>query len=368
MKKLKIAVIGAGRLGGFHAQKLAKMPEEELSAIVDPLPANRQRVAAECRCPAFADYRDLLGRIDAAVIAAPTACHYQLAKDFLESNTHLLVEKPLCLNSREADELVALAKKRNLVLQVGHVERFNPAFSASIPHLSDPKYIETVRTSGYTFRSTDVGVVLDLMIHDLDLVLSIARSRVQKVDAVGIKVVGKDEDVANARIQFQSGCVANLSVSRVSREAARRMQVWSQRAFADIDFAARTSTLVRPSETLRQGAFHVDELSSEQVEHCRRSFADEHLPCEQLQYDAVDALALEVRDFVEAIHSHRRPLVDGQAGRDAVALAETILDRIHTNWAASGSDSTTDSPRHIIPVPHLPLAADSQPGQFREAG
>ncbi len=175
MKKLKIAVIGAGRLGGFHAQKLAKMPEEELTAIVDPMPANRQRVAAECRCPAFADYRDLLGRIDAAVIAAPTACHYQLAKDFLESNTHLLVEKPLCLNSREADELVALAQKRNLVLQVGHVERFNPAFSASIPHLSDPKYIETVRTSGYTFRSTDVGVVLDLMIHDLDLVLSIAR-------------------------------------------------------------------------------------------------------------------------------------------------------------------------------------------------
>ena len=278
------------------------------------------------------------------------------------------MEKPLCLNSREADELVALAKKRNLVLQVGHVERFNPAFSASIPHLSDPKYIETVRTSGYTFRSTDVGVVLDLMIHDLDLVLSIARSRVQKVDAVGLKVVGKDEDVANARIQFQSGCVANLSVSRVSREAARRMQVWSQRAFAGIDFAARTSTLVRPSETLRQGAFHVDELSSEHVEHCRRTFADEHLPCEQLQFDAVDALALEVRDFVEAIHTHRQPLVNGQAGRDAVALAETILDRIHANWAASGSDSTSDTPRHIIPVPHLPLAADSRPGQFREAG
>jgi predicted dehydrogenase len=368
MKKLKIAVIGAGRLGGFHAQKLAKMPEEELTAIVDPLPANRQRVAAECRCPALADYRDLLGRIDAAVIAAPTACHYQLAKDFLESNTHLLVEKPLCLNSRQADELVALAQKRNLVLQVGHVERFNPAFSASIPHLSDPRYIETVRTSGYTFRSTDVGVVLDLMIHDLDLVLSIARGRVQKVDAVGLKVVGKDEDVANARIQFQSGCVANLSVSRVSRESVRKMQVWTPRVFAGIDFAARTSTLVRPSETLRQRAFDVDTLSPEQVEHCRRHFADEHLPCEQLQFEAVDALALEVRDFVEAIHTPRQPLVDGRAGRDAVALAETILDRIYTNWDKSGSDSTSDSPRHIIPVARLPLASDSQPGQFREAG
>ncbi|MGA2797021.1 MAG: Gfo/Idh/MocA family oxidoreductase [Thermoguttaceae bacterium] len=368
MKKLKIAVIGAGRLGGFHAQKLAKMPEEDLAAVVDPLPANRQRVASECRCPALADYRGLLGRIDAAVIAAPTACHYQLAKDFLESNTHLLVEKPLCLNSRQADELVALAQTRNLVLQVGHVERFNPAFSASIPHLGNPKYIETVRTSGYTFRSTDVGAVLDLMIHDLDLVLSIARGRVQKVDAVGLKVVGKDEDVANARIQFQNGCVANLSVSRVSRESVRRMQVWTPLAFTGIDFAARTATLVRPSETLHQGAFDVDALSPEQVEHCRRNFADEHLPCEQLQFDAVDALALEVQDFVEAIRTPRKPLVDGQAGRDAVAMAETILDRIHAQWAASGSDTTTDSPRHIIPVPHLPLASDSQPGQFREAG
>jgi predicted dehydrogenase len=368
MKKLKIAVIGAGRLGGFHAQKLAKMPEEDLAAIVDPLPANRQRVAAECRCPALADYRDLLGRIDAAVIATPTACHYQLAKEFLESNTHLLVEKPLCLNSREADELVALAQKRNLVLQVGHVERFNPAFSASIPHLSDPKYIETVRTSGYTFRSTDVGAVLDLMIHDLDLVLSIARGRVQKVDAVGLKVVGKDEDVANARIQFQNGCVANLTVSRVSREAVRRMQVWTPRAFVGIDFAARTSTLVRPSETLRQGAFHVDDLLPEQVEHCRRNFADEHLPCEQLQFDAVDALALEVRDFVEAIRTPRQPLVDGQAGRDAVALAETILNRIHANWDASDNDSTIDTHRHIIPVAHLAQDTRAKSIRHREAG
>jgi len=368
MKKLKIAVIGAGRLGGFHAQKLAKMPDVALTAVVDPLPANRRRVASECLCPELADYHDLLGRIDAAIIAAPTALHHKLAKEFLEANTHLLVEKPLCLNSRQADELVAIAQRRNLVLQVGHVERFNPAFIASIPHLSDPKYIETVRTSPFTFRSTDVGVVLDLMIHDLDLVLSIARSRVQKVDAVGLKVVGKDEDVANARIHFESGGVANLTVSRVSRQSARRMQVWSSRAYADIDFAARTSTLVRPSETLRQGAFQLDELSPEQVEYYRRHFAEEHLPCEQLQFEAVDALALEVRDFIEAIRTPRQPLVNGQSGRDAVALAEEILDRIRTNWDISSSDSTADIHRHILPVPHFPLAAGSPSGQFREAG
>jgi predicted dehydrogenase len=368
MKKLKIAVIGAGRLGGFHAQKLAKMPDVDLLAVVDPLPANRERVAADCHCQALADYRDLSNRIDAAVIASPTALHHQLAKDLLASNVHLLVEKPLCLNSLQADELVDLAHKRNLVLQVGHVERFNPAFTAAIPYLSDPKYIETVRTSGYTFRSTDVGVVLDLMIHDLDLVLSIARSRVQKVDAVGLKVVGKDEDIANARIQFESGCAANLSVSRVSREAVRRMQVWSSQTFAGIDFATRTSTLVRPSETLRQCEFNVDDLSPEQVEYYRQHFAEEHLPCEQLQFEVVDALALEVRDFVDAIRTQRQPLVDGQAGRDAVSLAETILDRIHAHWDASDNDSTTDSSRHIIPVPHLPLVVGSSLTKFREAG
>ncbi len=368
MKKLKIAVIGAGRLGGFHAQKLAGMPEEELAAVVDPLPANRQRVAAECRCPALADHRDLLGRIDAAVIAAPTACHYQLAKDFLEAGTHLMVEKPLCLTSAQADQLVAIAQRRDLVLQVGHVERFNPAFTAIAPHICQPKYIETVRTSGFTFRSTDVGVVLDLMIHDLDLVLSIARSRVRKVEAVGLNVVGNDEDIANARIQFESGCAANLFVSRVSREAVRKMQVWSPQAFASIDFGTRTSTIVRPSETLRQGGFHVDELTPEQVDNYRRHFAEEHLPCEHLQFAAVDALALELRDFIEAIRTPREPVVSGRSGRDAVALAEAILDRIRANWEKSVSDSTTNTHPHIIPVSHFPLAPDSSSTQLREVG
>ena len=368
MKKLKVAVIGAGRLGGFHAQKLAKTPDVELAAIVDPVPESRRRVAAECLCPEFADHLSLLGRIDAAVIAAPTACHYELAKEFLQANTHLLVEKPLCLSSRQADDLVALATKRKLVLQVGHVERFNPAFSASLPHLGDPRYIETVRTSPFTFRSTDVGAVLDLMIHDLDLVLSIARSRVQKVDAVGLAVVGRDEDVASARIQFQNGCAANLTVSRVSRESARRMKVWSSQAFADIDFAARTSALVRPSEALRQGAFHLDELSPIQVEEHRRTFAAEHLPCEQLQFEAVDALALEVADFVDAIRTPRQPLVDGQSGRNAVALAETIIDRIQANWAASPGHSTADPQPHILTVGQPSAAPHKRRRSLREAG
>jgi predicted dehydrogenase len=368
MKKLKIAVIGAGRLGGFHAQKLAKMHDVNLAAVVDPQPANRRRVAAECMCPELADYRDLLGRIDGAIIAAPTACHHQLAKEFMASNVHVLAEKPLCANSAQADELCELAEKHNLVLQVGHVERFNPAFSAAVPYISEPQYIETVRTSGFTFRSTDVGAVLDLMIHDLDLVLSIARSPVKKVDAVGLKVVDKDEDIASARIQFESGCVANLTVSRVNHEALRRMQVWSRQTHASIDFASRTTTLVRPSKTLQQGAFHLDDIPADKLEQHRQQFATEHLPCEQLRFDAVDALALEVQDFAEAIRTARQPLVTGQAGRDAVALAETILQSIHAQWDAVKAGSTTEVHPCIIPIPHISPAANSSFAKFREAG
>ncbi len=371
MKKLKIAVIGAGRLGGFHAQKLTKLPDVELTAIVDPVTANRECVAAECHCQALADHRDVFGRIDAAIIAAPTDLHYRLAKELLVQNVHLLVEKPLCVNYAQADELVALARRHKRILQVGHVERFNPAFAAAVPHISDPKYIETVRTSGFSFRSIDVGAVLDLMIHDLDLILSIVGSRVCEIDAVGMKVVDKDEDLANARIEFESGCVANLFVSRVSRESVRRMQVWSAQTFAAVDFAARTATLVRPSNCLQQGAFRVDRLSPEQLEYQRQHFAEEHLPCEQLQFAAVDALALEVQDFVQSIRTPRQPLVNGSAGRDAVGLAEAILNRIHFRWDTSRTspkDLTDAFQRHIIPVLHLPLAGDLPPLQQREAG
>ncbi len=280
--KLRIAVIGAGRLGGFHAQKLARRDDVTLAAVVDPLPASRQRIAAECQTEARADCAGLLDQLDAAVVAAPTSLHYGIARELLEAGIHLLVEKPLCTTSAQADELVAASQQRNVVLQVGHVERFNPAFQAAAAELRRPKYIEAVRANGFTFRSMDVGVVLDLMIHDIDLVLSLVEGPLWKVEALGVSVLGGHEDVANARLEFECGCVATLSACRVSHEPVRRMQVWSSRAFAGIDFAARTATLVRPSKTLRGRQFHLDQLTPEQLEHQRGHFAEEHLPCEQL--------------------------------------------------------------------------------------
>lgn len=361
MNKLRMAVVGAGRLGGFHAQKLAARDDVELVAIVDPMPANRQRVAAECHTEAVADYAGLLDKLDAAVIAAPTSLHYSIARRFLDAGIHLLVEKPLCPTKAESDELVAAAKRRNVVLQVGHVERFNPAFDAATSQIREPKYIEAVRASGFTFRSTDVGVVLDLMIHDIDLVLSLVKSPLRRVDALGVSVVGGHEDVANARLEFESGCVATLSASRVSYEAVRRMSVWSAQAFASIDFATRQAILVRPSETLRKRQFRIDSLSPDALEHCRQHFAEEHLPREQLTFDAVDALALEQADFVDSIRMQRKPRVTGEAGRDALVVAEQILARIESHcWDASidGPAGPLALPRrHVIPAPHFEPAA-----------
>jgi predicted dehydrogenase len=359
MNKIRTAVVGAGRLGGFHAQKLSQNAQVELVAVADPFAPNRNQVASVCHCESLADHHSLFGRIDAAVIASPTGLHYDLAKELLEAGVHLLVEKPLCNDSADAEALVSLARRKNLILQVGHVERFNPAFTAAAECIKSPKYIDAVRASGYTFRSTDVGVVLDLMIHDIDLVLSLVKSRVRSVEAMGVSVVGGHEDVANARISFECGCVANLSASRVSYEAVRRMQIWSLQGFGSIDFATRSLSVVRPSETLLRREFEVDLLTPEEVEHQRKNFAGEHLPREVQNFEAVDALALEVQDFIESIQNRREPRVTGEAGRDAVSLAEEILDHIHDHaW-----DSTQDGPagpralprRHTIPAPHFTM-------------
>lgn len=372
MKKLRLAVIGAGHLGRLHAQKLAAMDQVELVAVVDPLAHRRNRVAAECRTQAMADHRRLFDQLHAAVIATPTRFHHPLGLEFLNRGVHLLMEKPLAANRAEADQLVEAAARNGAVLQVGHVERFNPALAAALPHVPNPKYIEAVRAGGFTFRSTDIGVVLDLMIHDLDLVLSMVRSPVRKVDALGLSVLGGHEDVANVRLQFQCGCAASLSASRVSYQPVRRMQIWAPRGFASIDLAARVTTLVHPSETLLRRRFKVDSLSAEEVEYYREHLFEEHLPRKQIESEAVDALTLELDDFLDSIRTPRSPRVTGEQGRDAVAVAEQILAKIHSHaW-----DDTPDGPvgplatprPSVIPAPHWTLAPADSPAQHKEAG
>jgi len=371
VRRIRVAVVGAGRLGGFHAQKLARFPDAELVAVVDPVASRRERLAAECKTQSLAECGPLLGQIDAAVVAAPTRFHHPVAMKLLGWGIHLLVEKPLCAMAAEADDLVRAAQRNGAVLQVGHVERFNPAVTAAFPHIVDPKYIEAVRASGFTFRSTDIGAVLDLMIHDLDLVLSLARSPLRKIEALGLSVLGGHEDVANARLEFESGCVASLSASRVNHEQVRRMQVWSAKGFAGIDFAARQTTLVHPSEPLLRREVDVAALAADESQDKDR-ILHEHLRREVTQFEAVDALALELEDFLESIRAQRRPRVSGEDGREAVALAERILRKIQTHaW-----DDQTDGPvgplaiprPAVIPALHFALGPSPHAAPRREAG
>lgn len=378
MNKMRVGVVGAGRLGGFHAQKLAGMQAVELIGVADPVEVSCNRVAAQCHTQAITDHCQLFDQVEAVVIAAPTQLHHRLGMDFLKRGIHVLMEKPLATTRAEADELVDAASQAGVVLQVGHVERFNPAFSAALPVVGGadaqaaPKYIEAVRSSGFTFRSTDIGVVLDLMIHDIDLVLSLVRSPVRKVEALGLSVLGGHEDVANARIEFESGCVAALSAARVSYEAARRMHVWTLGAFAGIDFATRKAMLVRASDALRHRQFNIEALSPEELEHYKQHLFEEHLPQEQLQFDAVDALCLELEDFVGAIREERSPRVTGEQGRDAVAVAEQILAKIQTHaWdgESEGLVGPLAVPQpSVIPGPHWHRTPSETPTRRREAG
>jgi predicted dehydrogenase len=336
---IRIAVIGTGHLGRFHARLAAASDDFKLIGVVDPLREARESVAAEVGVTAFADHRDLLDGIDAAVVATPTRFHHAVAMDLLRHGIHVLVEKPIAATLGEAEELVACAAEQRRILQVGHIERFNPAFSAAVPAIESPKYIEARRMSGYTCRSTDIGVVLDLMIHDVDLVLALVGSKPVQVDALGVAVFGEREDIATAWINFDNGCVANLTASRVSFRAARDMQIWTPSAFVGLDFGDRTAKFIRPSDDVRMQRIDPENLSAEQIQHLKDRLFDDYLPVEQVQADATNALADELADFASAIRTSHSPRVSGAAGRDALAVCEQVLAAIEShawNGTAAG--------------------------------
>jgi predicted dehydrogenase len=370
VKPLRTAVIGVGHLGRIHTRLISGLDSFLLAGVVDPVEQNRLAVAAEYHTTAHASHDELVGQIDAAVIATPTRFHHHVALDLLRRGIHVLVEKPLAASLAEAEELVQAARQHGALLQVGHVERFNPAWSLALPHLREPKYIEAVRRGGFSFRSTDIGVVLDLMIHDLDLVLSLVRSEVRQVEALGVSIFGRHEDAANARLTFENGCVAALSVSRASPNASRVMQVWSRRGFASIDFSTRSATFIRPGESLLRREFDVDRLSPEEKQQFKDTQCAALLPMETLQAEPQDAITAELMDFADSIRQGRSPRVPGEHGRDALAVAEQILRKIETHaWdgVADGPVGPLAIPRtQIIPGPHW--SRKPLPAEHREAG
>lgn len=310
MAGLRAAVIGVGYLGRFHAQKYRDHAEATLVGVVDASPARSAEVAAEVGCPAFTDYRELFGRVDLVSIAVPTQYHHAVARDCLAHGIHVLLEKPITQTVAEADELIGLAGERGLVLQVGHLERFNPAVRALQGVLKNPLFIESHRLAPFKPRGTDVNVVLDLMIHDIDILLSLVGHPVTTVNSVGVPVLSGEVDIANARLQFANGCVANVTASRASRETMRKVRIFQQDAYITIDYQNRSIAIYRR----QPGANLIPGLPDIAVEE--RTFAQG------------DALRDEIDAFVSAVRDDTPPVVSGEDGKRALEVATQISSRL----------------------------------------
>jgi predicted dehydrogenase len=367
VRPIRIAVVGAGHLGRIHARILSGLNDFQLAGIVEPAEASRREAAEHFAAPALAHHRELAGRIDAAVVAAPTSAHFAVAGELLAQGVHVLVEKPLAANLAEADQLVQAAQRFRCVLQVGHVERFNPLWTAALPHLAPPSYLEATRSGPFSFRSTDIGVVLDLMIHDIDLALSLVDSPLRRVEATGLALLGRHEDLASARLVFENGAVAQLTASRVSTTPTRTINIWSRECLASLDLAARTGTLMRPSEALRRGEFDLLRLTPEGRQDFKAHLG-EHLAVQYLEAPPADAITAELEDFARAIRTGSLPRVSGVHGRDAVAVAEDILARLRRPTASSSSPPAAQPLPSVIPGPHWLMKPARTAGEQREAG
>ena len=334
MSRIRLAVVGAGKLGGYHANVSSDLETLDLVAVVDPMEAARNALAEKTGCKAVAETSELFGKIDAAVVATPTFTHRDTVLPLLEAGIHVLVEKPIATTEADATAMVEAAEKAGCTLQVGHVERFSPALTALPTPISEPRFIQATRTSGFTFRSTDIGAVLDLMIHDIDLALSFAKSEVIDVRAMGLSVLGSavggdQEDMVTADLTFASGCVARLTASRVSYELQREMQVFGSDGFVTYDFAKGTATSVRPNAEVLSRTFDPASIPAErQAELFAGKLFEDVLVKEEHAAPAVNAIKLELRDFARAIGTGESPRVSGAAGRDAVAVAERILQSV----------------------------------------
>ena len=311
MNRLRVGVIGVGHLGRHHARVLAAMPEVKLVGVVDSRADQVQVVAEACGTSGYLDYQHLFDRVDAVSVAVPTVAHREVAGAFLERGIPAMVEKPLAPTLKEAAELVTLADANSTLLQVGHIERFNPALSVLDGLAFRPKYIAAERLGTYTFRSTDIGVVFDLMIHDIDLVLSMVQAPVRSVSAVGVGVFGGHEDVADARIEFEDGTVAHLTASRASFQAVRKMRLWGPEGYVTLDFATKQGTVIRPSDRLRRGEVDLDGVDLTQAAAVKEHLFGKILRVDKVQADGREPLALELEDFVHAVRSGSRPRVTG---------------------------------------------------------
>ena len=304
---IRTAVIGVGYLGRFHAQKYAQMEKVDLVGVVDISPERAQDVSREVGTGAYTDIHEILGKIDAASVVVPTIHHHEVAKILLSRGIHCMLEKPISTTLEEADELISLAKEQSLILQVGHLERFNPAIKVLEAKVKRPLFIEAHRLSGFKDRATDVDVVLDLMIHDLEIVLALVHSPLKEIRAVGVPVLTPKVDIANTRLIFENGCTANLTASRISLQDMRRIRVFQPGAYISADCAERKSLVV------------TRDLSAGPMAAIRPEFKT---------HDGTDMLYDELESFVRAVQGLEKPKVTGESGRRALKLAMDINAQI----------------------------------------
>ena len=295
---LRVGVVGVGHLGARHAQTYSTLPGVKLEAVCDVDLARARAVAKPLGCEAVQDFRRLTGQVDAVSLAVPTSLHARLGLALLEAGMHVLVEKPITTTLRDADRLIAAARRRRRILQVGHIERFNAAIHTALRHVTHPRFIEVHRLSPYPFRGTDVSVVLDVMIHDLDMILAFVRAKPSRIEALGVPVLSRSEDIANARVRFASGCVANLTASRINDETVRRIRVFQHDSYLSIDYQAQTVELAKRTA---RGIHRI------------------HLPVNRRP-----PLQEELAAFVKSATAQQPPAVSGEDGRAALALALRI--------------------------------------------
>ena len=308
-KLLKVAVVGVGHLGKWHADKYAAASDCELVAVVDNNTANAREVAQKHGVEVYSNYRDIIPLVDAISLVVPTSLHYKIAREFLEAGIHCLIEKPITESIAEAETLIEIARKQKLVLQVGHIERFNSVMIGIEEHLEKPQFLESTRLAPFTLRATDVSVILDLMIHDIDIILDLIGSPVKQISASGISVLSDTIDIANARIEFENHCVANVTASRISRKRERKLRIFQKDAYLSADFQDKMLAINRKGETDNEAGF-------KDISHS------------ELRFDDNDALNLEILDFINAITTGGQPKVSGEDGKRALETAIAITSQI----------------------------------------
>ena len=337
MTRTKVAVIGCGHLGTIHARLLAARADAELVAVVDPVPESRQRVAEAHGCRALAEPQELVGLADAVVVAAPTCLHAEVSLPLLSQGLDLLIEKPIAADRREADQIVAAADRHGRIVAVGHVERFNPAWRMAVERCGRVVAVESARLAPFTFRSLDVGVVLDLMIHDIDLVLSLEPGKLTRVESQGLVATGGHEDAVRARLVFSSGLVADLSASRIHPTLSRRVSLWGTQGIVAADFNAKTVEVVAPSPSVQRGDFNAAAVPPADRAALKDRFFADILPRETLTVPDANAIACEHDDFLAAVRSRRPALVPASAGAAALDIAMRVLDGLVCVRLGAGS-------------------------------